>query len=324
MPLPCNGVGVNESGWEQSSYKRSNLVHGSVYGGFLYLRGKFKHFGLFSLRKRLKVTVIMSNSPRIDGRLPDQPRKFKITPGFLAHPIASALVECGGTKVVCSASFEQGVPSWMRQQGVSGGWVTCEYGMIPGAGNTRVAREASRGKQSGRTMEIQRLIGRSFRSVIDMEALGQNTLYIDCDVIDADGGTRCASICGTSVVLQIAFRKLLKMKKIPRFPMRENVGAISVGIRNGKILLDLCYEEDSAADVDMNVIMTESGKFVEIQGTAEEEPFDRAQLDQLLEYAKIGLAPIFAAQKRILEDYPLPPSNEAPGSLASAFANIKL
>ena len=266
----------------------------------------------------------MNNTRRIDGRAPSQPRKFRITPDYLAHPIASALIEVGGTKVICSASFEQGVPGWMRQQGVSGGWVTSEYGMIPGAGNTRVAREASRGKQSGRTMEIQRLIGRSFRSVIDLQALGQNTLYIDCDVIDADGGTRCASICGASVVLQIAFRKLLAEKKIQRFPMRENVGAISVGIRGGVPLLDLCYEEDSGADVDFNVVMTESGKFIELQGTAEEVPFDREQLDNILELAQIGLAPVFEAQNKILSAYPLPQSREPFGSLGAAFSNIKL
>ena len=173
-------------------------------------------------------------------------------------------------------------------------------------------------------MEIQRLIGRSFRSVIDLQALGQNTLYIDCDVIDADGGTRCASICGASVVLQIAFRKLLTEKKIQRFPMRENVGAISVGIRGGVPLLDLCYEEDSGADVDFNVVMTESGKFIELQGTAEEVPFDREQLDKILELAQAGLAPVFEAQNKILSAYPLPQSREPFGSLGAAFSNIKL
>jgi len=178
-----------------------------------------------------------NNTKRTDGRAWDQTRKIKITPDFLAHPIASALIEMGGTKVICSVSFESGVPSWMRAQNVSGGWVTSEYGMIPGSTGSRVQREASKGKQSGRTMEIQRLIGRSFRSVIDLQALGQNTLYIDCDVIDADGGTRCASISGASVVLQMAFRRLLEQKKIPRFPMRENVAAVSVGIVKGNPVL---------------------------------------------------------------------------------------
>jgi len=264
------------------------------------------------------------HSKRFDGREWNQTREIRITPDFQAHPIASALIECGGTKVICSASFEQGVPPWMRAQGVTGGWVTSEYGMIPGAGDTRVQREASKGKQSGRTMEIQRLIGRSFRSVIDLQALGPNTLYIDCDVIDADGGTRCASISGASVVLQIAFRRLLAKKLIPRFPMRENVAAISVGMLKGEHILDLCYEEDSAADVDMNVIMTESGKFVEIQGTAEENPFSRDDLNTLLDLAKLGNDKIFALQRRTLEAFPMPPSNEPDGSLASVFAEVKL
>ncbi len=261
---------------------------------------------------------------RIDGRENTQSRKIRITPDFLAHPIASALIETGGTKVICSATFEPGVPAWMRTQGVSGGWVTSEYGMIPASTGSRVQREAAKGKQSGRTMEIQRLIGRSFRSVIDLQALGANTLYIDCDVIDADGGTRCASISGASVVLQLAFRRLLAAKKIPRFPMRENVAAVSVGIVRGEPMLDLCYEEDSAADVDMNVIMTESGKFIEIQGTAEENPFSRDELNKLLDLAKTGNDRIFAAQRKILENEPVPVSTEPPGSLASVFAQVKL
>ena len=197
---------------------------------------------------------------RIDSRTNDQLRKMKITPGFLAHPVGSALIDMGGTKVICAVSFEPGVPGWMRQQGVPGGWVTSEYGLLPASTHQRCQREAAKGKLSGRTMEIQRLIGRSFRSVIDLIALGQNTIYIDCDVIDANGGTRCASITGASVALQLAFRKLMEDKVIPRFPMRENVAAISVGMKNGECLLDLCYEEDSSADVDMNIVMTESAQ----------------------------------------------------------------
>lgn len=261
---------------------------------------------------------------RVDGREWNQPRKIKIVTNYLAHPIASALIEVGGTKVICSVSFEPGVPGWMRAQNVPGGWVTSEYGMIPGSTGDRVQREAAKGKQSGRTMEIQRLIGRSFRSVIDLRALGQNTLYIDCDVIDADGGTRCASISGASVVLQIAFRKLLAEKKIPRYPMRENVAAISVGMLKHEFLLDLCYVEDSAADVDMNVIMTESGKFVEIQGTAEENPFSRDDLNCLLDLAKIGTDKLFEEQRKALEPYPMPASKEPFGSLNSAFSNVNL
>lgn len=261
---------------------------------------------------------------RIDGRTPEQARKIKFTPDFLAHPIASVLAETGGTKVVCSVSFEQGVPGWMRQQGVSGGWLTSEYGMLPGSGTTRIARDSMKGRPNGRSTEIQRLIGRSFRSVVDLDALGQNTIYIDCDVIDADGGTRCASICGASVALQIAFRRLLKKKRIPRFPMRENVAALSVGMLKGEILLDLCYAEDSKADVDFNVVMTESGRFVELQGTAEETPFTQEELGRMLALARTGLDKIFEAQRRALEPFPMPPSNEAFGSLNSAFAAVKL
>jgi ribonuclease PH len=226
---------------------------------------------------------------RADGRQQDQLRRLVITPDFLSHPIGSALVEMGGTKVICSVSFEQGVPGWMRAQGVQGGWLTSEYGMLPASTHDRSQREASKGKQSGRTMEIQRLIGRSFRTVVDLKALGQNTVYIDCDVIDADGGTRCASITGASIALQIAFRRLVERKILSRFPMKESVAAVSVGIVKGEAVLDLCYEEDSSADVDMNVIMTESGKFIEIQGTAEENPFSKEELDKLLDLAKGGL-----------------------------------
>lgn len=237
---------------------------------------------------------------RTDGRAHDESRAIRITKNYLSHPVSSVLMETGGTKVICSVSFEPGVPPWMRAQNVSGGWVTCEYGMIPGSTGSRVNREASKGKQSGRTMEIQRLIGRSFRSVIDLEALGPNTIYIDCDVIDADGGTRCASISGACVALQLAFQRLVTEGKLERNPMRENVAAVSVGIVEGDHLLDLCYVEDSAADVDMNVIMTESGKFVEIQGTAEEEPFSRDDLNALLDLAKKGTDTIFEAQQEAM------------------------
>lgn len=263
---------------------------------------------------------------RIDGREANQPRKIKFTTDYLNHPIASVLAECGGTKVVCSVSFEQGVPGWMRAQGVPGGWVTSEYGMLPGSTHSRVQREAAKGKQSGRTMEIQRLIGRSFRSVIDLNALGQNTVYIDCDVLDADGGTRCTSISGASVALQLAFRRLLARKMIPRFPMRENVAAISVGMLHRECILDLCYEEDSSAEVDMNIIMTEGGKFIEVQGTAEENPFSREELDKMLDLAKIGLDKVFEAQKKAVETVamPTPPRGAQLGSVADAFAGLKI
>lgn len=235
---------------------------------------------------------------RTDGREPDQFRKIKFTKNYLAHPIASVLIEMGGTKVLCAVSVENKVPNWMYRQKVSGGWITCEYGMLPSSTHDRMKRESSAGRQGGRTMEIQRLIGRSLRSVVDLEKLGQNTVYIDCDVIDADGGTRCASITGASVALQIAFKKMFGEGKSP---MRENIAAISVGIVNGKPVLDLCYEEDSNAEVDLNVVMTESGKFIEIQGTAEKEPFSDEQLQEMLTLAKDGLRKIFSIQNKIVQ-----------------------
>jgi ribonuclease PH len=238
---------------------------------------------------------------RTDGRSLDQLRRIKIEKDFLTHPISSVLIEMGGTKVICSVSIEYGVPGWMRAQNVPGGWVTSEYGMLPASTHDRSKREAARGKQSGRTMEIQRLIGRSFRSVIDLNALGSNTVYIDCDVIDADGGTRCASITGASVALQMAFKKLVAQGKMAKSPMKENVAAVSVGIVDGEPHLDLCYVEDSAAEVDMNIVMTESGKFIEIQGTAEENPFSQEELDSIISLAKGGLDTIFSIQKKTVD-----------------------
>ena len=239
----------------------------------------------------------MTQMKRPDGRQYDQLRKFKITPDFLAHPIASVLVEAGGTRVICSASFEPGVPGWMRQQGVPGGWLTCEYGMLPPSTGERVKREASSGKQGGRTVEIQRLIGRSLRMAIDLELLNETTVTVDCDVIDADGGTRCAGITGAAVAVALACRRL----GLAPSPFKELVAAVSVGIVDGVPLLDLCYEEDSRAEVDMNVVMTESGKLIEIQGTAEGAPFDRKQLNELLDLAETGLKKIFAIQRKALE-----------------------
>ena len=237
---------------------------------------------------------------RIDGRPFNYLRRVKITPNYLSHPAGSVLVEMGGTKVICAVTVEPGVPGWMRAQGVPGGWVTSEYGLLPASTNARNQREATKGKQSGRTMEIQRLIGRSFRTVVDLKSLGQNTVYIDCDVIDADGGTRCASITGASVALQLAFRNLVEKNVLHKFPMKENVAAVSVGMKDGEVLLDLCYEEDSNADVDMNVVMTESGKIIEVQGTAEEVPFSRRELDRMLDVAGGGLERLFACQRAVL------------------------
>ena len=261
---------------------------------------------------------------RIDGRPYNYLRKVKITPNYLSHPAGSALIEMGGTKVICAVSVEPGVPGWMRAQGVSGGWVTSEYGLLPASTHDRCQREATRGKQSGRTMEIQRLIGRSFRTVIDLKALGANTVYIDCDVIDADGGTRCASITGASVALQLAFKNMVEKNILKESPMKENVAAVSVGMKNGGVLLDLCYEEDSSADVDMNVIMTESGKIVEIQGTAEEVPFSRDELNQMLDTAEKGIERLFQFQNAAIEAG-APKQKEPPlGNLGAAFESLNL
>ena len=237
---------------------------------------------------------------RIDGRAADEMRPFKITGNFLSHPLASVLVECGGTRVVCAASVENKVPPWMKAQKVPGGWITCEYGMLPASTHERMKRESSAGKQGGRTMEIQRLIGRSLRSVVTLENLGESTLYLDCDVLDADGGTRCAGISGAATALRLALLSRTGRKLFKPLAMRESVAAVSVGIIDGVPMLDLCYEEDSRAEVDMNVVMTESGRFVEIQGTAEKQPFDRKQLQTLLELAEHGLKQIFAEQQRLI------------------------
>ena len=233
---------------------------------------------------------------RTDGRKPDELREWSIIPNYLKHPAGSVLISCGNTRVICAATLEDKVPQWMKNQKVSGGWVTAEYGMLPSATGERVKREASSGKQSGRTVEIQRLIGRSLRMATDLELLGEHTCLIDCDVIDADGGTRCASISGGALALAMA----CKRNDIPAF--KEMVAAVSVGIVGGVAMLDLCYEEDSAAEVDMNVIMTESGKLIEVQGTAEDKPFSRTQLNELLDLAEHGAKQIFAIQRNILEN----------------------
>ena len=237
---------------------------------------------------------------RSDSRLNDQLRKVKIIPDYLAHPAGSALIDIGGTKVICAVSFEPGVPPWMRAQGVPGGWVTCEYGMLPASTHERMRREASAGKQGGRTVEIQRLIGRSLRMSVDLLKVGENTVSLDCDVIDADGGTRCAGITGAAVALALAGKRGAG-SVFPENPFRESVAAVSVGIVDGVPVLDLCYAEDSRAEVDMNVVMTASGKLVEVQGTAEGEPFSRAQLNELLDLAEHGLRQIFEIQRQAVE-----------------------
>ncbi len=237
--------------------------------------------------------------PRIDGRRPDELREWSFIPGYLRHPAGSVMLQCGNTKVIAAASVENNVPSWMKNQKVPGGWITCEYGMLPASTGERMKREASAGKQGGRTVEIQRLIGRSLRMSADLLKLGEKTFHIDCDVIDADGGTRCAGISAGCVAFALACRKNFAPQESA---LTNLVAAVSVGIVDGEPMLDLCYEEDCRADVDMNVIMTESGHLVEVQGTAEHAPFDRKQLNTLLDLAESGLKKIFTLQRNILEN----------------------
>ena len=238
------------------------------------------------------------NSPQRQNRDAAQLRPMTITRNYTRHAEGSVLVEFGDTKVLCTASVEERVPPFLKGKGR--GWVTAEYGMLPRSTNTRTDREAARGKQSGRTQEIQRLIGRSLRAVTDLGALGERQITLDCDVIQADGGTRCAAISGACVALHDALSKLVAAGKLAGHPMRELVAAVSVGIVGGMPVLDLNYEEDSACDTDMNVVMTASGGIIEVQGTAEGEPFSRGELDTLLELAATGIGAIVAAQKSAL------------------------
>lgn len=235
---------------------------------------------------------------RIDGRQLNELRPISFTRHYTKHAEGSVLVCFGDTKVLCTASVEAGVPRWLKGQGQ--GWLTAEYGMLPRATGTRTQREAARGKQSGRTQEIQRLIGRSLRSMLDLSKLGENTIHIDCDVIQADGGTRTASISGAAVALIDALEYLQQEKKLAQDPLLGLVGAVSVGIKDGKAYLDLNYAEDSTCDTDLNVVMTQAGGFIEIQGTAEDKPFTRAEADSMLSLAESGIRQIIEAQQQAL------------------------
>jgi ribonuclease PH len=238
---------------------------------------------------------------RIDGRSPSDPRPTTITPGFLAHAEGSVLIEVGRTKVICTASVEERVPPFLRNTGK--GWVTAEYGMLPRATSTRTQREATAGKVGGRTQEIQRLIGRSLRSITRLNELGERTIWIDCDVIQADGGTRTASITGGFVALVLALQRMRELAMIKDLPIVDYVAATSVGIVAGAALLDLAYEEDSKAEVDMNFVKTGEGKFIELQGTAEGLPFDRRALDALMELADAGIKQLIGKQRDIVGQY---------------------
>lgn len=237
---------------------------------------------------------------RDDNRELNQLRDVKITPNYIVHPEGSVLIEFGNTKVICNATVNDSVPPFLRNQGT--GWVTAEYSMLPRATESRNMREANKGKLTGRTMEIQRLIGRSLRACINLKKLGEKTVILDCDVIQADGGTRTASITGAYIALEIAVKKLLMEGKIKENPLISQIAAISVGVVGGEVMLDLKYTEDSAAEVDMNVIMNSENRFVEVQGTGEEATFTRDELNKLLDSAEKGIKELFEIQKTAVEE----------------------
>ena len=235
---------------------------------------------------------------RTDGRKPNQLRTLKITPSYIKTADGSVLIEMGDTRVICTAKLEERVPPFLRNSGK--GWITAEYGMLPGSSQQRIGRESSRGKVGGRTHEIQRLIGRSLRAIADLKSLGERTVWIDCDVIQADGGTRTAAITGAYIALAEAVGGWLERGMINVTPLKDSVAAVSIGIVDGKIFLDLCYEEDSKADVDMNFVMTGSGKFIEVQGTAESAPFTKKQMERMAEIAQGGIKDLLKAQKKVI------------------------
>ena len=239
-------------------------------------------------------------SERLDGRTPLELRATKITPGFTKYAEGSVLIEVGATKVICNATVDEKVPNFLKGKG--NGWVTAEYSMLPRATESRTNREVNRGAPSGRTHEIQRLIGRSLRAVIDMKALGERTITIDCDVIQADGGTRTASITGGFVALALALNKSVESGKIAKLPLKDYLAAVSVGVVENQVLLDLAYTEDSVAEVDMNIIKTGDGRFVELQGTAEKDAFSRDQMNELINAAEIGIEKLMTIQRAAIEE----------------------
>jgi ribonuclease PH len=262
-------------------------------------------FRIGDFRQKIDPTLFASKgrTMRSDGRAADQLRPVMITPRYIKHAEGSALIEVGETRVICTASVEERVPPFLKGQGE--GWITSEYGMLPRATGTRMQREASKGKPSGRTHEIQRLIGRSLRAVVDLRGLGERTLWIDCDVIQADGGTRTASITGAFVAMVDALRHLKAQGAFTELPIHDFVAATSVGKVGGQVLLDLNYEEDSQAEVDMNIVKTGRGLFVEVQGTAEDQPFSGEELQSLMEAADKGIRELVALQKALVGDLPL-------------------
>lgn len=237
---------------------------------------------------------------RIDGRKNNEARGIKVTRNYIKHREGSVLIEFGDTKVICTASIEDKVPPFLKGSGE--GWITSEYGMLPGSTASRKPRDSSRGRIDGRTAEIQRLIGRALRSVVDLKSLGERTIWIDCDVIQADGGTRTASITGAFIALADAMNKIDEGQKFEIYPIKSYVAAISVGVLNDEIILDLCYEEDSRAQVDMNIVMTDKGEYIEIQGTGEESPFTKEQMNEMLSVAEEGINNLVAIQKDCIKE----------------------
>ena len=235
---------------------------------------------------------------RNNDRASNEIRKVKITKNYIKYPAGSVLIQMGNTRVICSATVEEKVPPFLRDK--NQGWVTAEYSMLPSSTHTRTSREASRGKQSGRTQEIQRLIGRSLRAVVDLKKLGERTIWVDCDVIQADGGTRCASITGAYVAIALAVKKLKKDKVINENPILDSIAAVSVGIIQGDKILDLEYDEDSVACVDLNIVKTGAGKYVEVQGTAEQNPFDRKEMEQMLDLGDKGIRELTEIQNAVI------------------------
>jgi len=242
----------------------------------------------------------MTDFKRADGRSPLELRTARITTGYTKYAEGSVLIEMGATRVICNASVEERVPPFLKGRGT--GWVTAEYAMLPRATETRTQREIGRGGPSGRTHEIQRLIGRSLRSIVDMAALGERSVTIDCDVIQADGGTRTAAITGGFVALALALNRHLEAGKLTRSPLRDYVAAVSVGVIDGRVMLDLNYGEDSRAEVDMNIVRTGDGRFVEVQGTAEAEPFSRTHMDEMVAAAELGVEQLIALQRTAIEE----------------------
>jgi ribonuclease PH len=256
---------------------------------------------------------------RFDGRSADQLRPVEFVLDIAPHATASVLIGFGKTRVICAATIQEEVPRWMKVQGVQGGWLTAEYSMLPYSTLDRKDRDSSRGRPDGRSIEIQRLIGRSLRAVVDLKKLGSRTLCIDCDVLQADGGTRTASITGACIAAAVAFNRLLEKGKITQQPLKKKVAAISAGLLKGEALLDLCYEEDAKADVDANIVLTEDGDFVEIQGSGEEATFSQAQLDALLALGRKGVTELAALQQQVIDSAMRPADAKSLANLSNFF-----